>query len=355
MKFLATLLIAVGLTVGLNSCTTNPATGKSQVNALSEEKEISLGNEAAPQFLSEGGGELPSPTIVNYVRGLGMQLAQVSERKDLPWEFHVLDSKVINAFALPGGKVFISRGLLERMGNEAQLAAVLGHEVGHVTALHIGQQMAQAMGVQIIAGLLGTAGEATDSDALRVLGAGGQVGGGLYLLKFGRDQESEADMLGIRYMTRLGYNPIGMMQLMDILKGASGGGSQWQILATHPDPELRYNDAARIIMQNHPTAKDPAAFKYNEAQFQQVVIAGLKKLPPARAMGMEIPLKSAMNDALEGSSGTGAASASGEKGASAKTQARPLTPLERAMLLAKCNCHPGGGHQPLLPQASDPR
>ena len=172
------LMLALMLTLGLSlggpvACMTSPATGDRVFAFMDEEQEIRVGEEAEPQFLAEFGGELPSPEVVGYVRSMGQELASVSERTELPWTFHVLNSPVINAFALPGGKVFISRGLLEKMDNAAQLAGVLGHEVGHVTDLHMPQRMAQQMGVGIAATALGVAGEASDSDYLKVLGVGG--------------------------------------------------------------------------------------------------------------------------------------------------------------------------------------
>ncbi|MEM6856010.1 MAG: M48 family metalloprotease, partial [Planctomycetota bacterium] len=111
----------------ITGCVTNPATGKSSLNLISEEREIAIGTEAEPQFIQENGGLVESQKLKDYVSRLGLELAAVSERPNLPWNFNVLDSDQINAFALPGGKVFMSRGLLEKMTNEAQLAGVLGH------------------------------------------------------------------------------------------------------------------------------------------------------------------------------------------------------------------------------------
>ena len=121
---------------------TIPNLGQSQLNFLSEDQEVQLGEQNAPEVLKELGGELNSPTIQQHVESIGMKMAKLSERPDLPWHFYVVDTEVINAFALPGGKIFITRGLISKMDNDAQLAGVLGHEVGHVTAEHAGQQMA---------------------------------------------------------------------------------------------------------------------------------------------------------------------------------------------------------------------
>ncbi len=287
MRFILSLVLALSLTFSSSGCTTNKATGRSQLIFMSVEEEIQLGSEAQPVFLQENGGEIPSPQIMAYIRDIGARLAASSERPDLPWEFHVLDSQQINAFALPGGKVFFSRGLLEKMNNEAQVAAVMGHEVGHVTAMHIGERISNAMLTQGIITGIGVAGEATDNQWLTVLGAGGQVGGALYLLKFGRDQESEADRLGIRYMAQNGYNPVGMMEVMEILKAASGGGSgQWAILSTHPDPGKRLVDAEKLILKEYPDFADTSKYRMGHDRFQQIVVANLKRLPPPRHQAM---------------------------------------------------------------------
>src|SRR5690606_24027651 len=136
-------------------------------------------------------------------------------------------------------KVFMSRALMEKMTTEAELAGVLGHEIGHVTAQHIGQRMSQAYAVQAAAIGLGVAGAATDQEWMAVLGVGTQVGGTFYLLKFGREQESQADELGVRYMTQAGYSPVGQLMVMRVLRDASQGGSQMEILSTHPLPDTR--------------------------------------------------------------------------------------------------------------------
>ncbi len=278
------IISAIVLCLGLTGpgCSTNPATGKKQLDWPSPRREIALGNQAAPRFTKEYGGEVPSKPILQYVRGIGHRLAEVSERPNLPWQFHVVDSGVINAFALPGGKVFISRGLLAKLDNEAQLAGVLGHEVGHVTAKHINDRMAHALGIQLLAIGLGIAGEATDEDVLRILGVGTSVGGTVYLLSFSRDQESEADKLGLRYMTRLGYNPVAQVQVMNVLKQEAAGGRPPEFLSTHPYPETRIERLQRLVQNKYPNHDDPAAYTFNFDSFKQNVLEPLKELPPPK-------------------------------------------------------------------------
>lgn len=274
-------LLALPPLAPLGGCATNPATGERQLQVLSREEEIAIGNDAAPQFLKDGGGEIPDPEIQRYVADLGARLAAVSERPDLPWEFYTLDSAMINAFALPGGKVFISRGLMEKMDNEAQLAGVLGHEVGHVTAKHINDRMAQALGISLATAAIGVAAQVSEEDWVQVLGAGVGVGGQLFALKFSRSDELQADRLGVRYMSQIDYNPVGQLQVMQILKQASGGGGV-EFLQTHPLPSTRIDRLENLIRDRYPRADETGAYVFGHDRFEQNVLARLKKLPPAQ-------------------------------------------------------------------------
>lgn len=288
-------LCLLGL-IALGGCAVDPATGTRHLNVLSDSEEIALGEEAGPQFLAEYGGEIPSPPIQSYVSDIGQRLAAVSERPNLPWEFHVVDSSVINAFALPGGKVFISRGLLAKMNNEAQLAGVLGHEVGHVTAQHIERQMGHALGVQVLATAVGVAAQYSEEDWMQVLGVGAQAGGTLYLLKFSRDQENQSDMLGIRYMTELGYSPLGQLQVMEILRDAAGGAGQIEFLSTHPLPATRIDRIRKFIRKNYPDAEDASAWTFGEREFERTVLDRLEQLPPAQHTGGQQAADAALHD-----------------------------------------------------------
>lgn len=226
----------------LAGCTTNAATGRRQFNSLSREQEIELGSSAAPELAAEYGGADPDPSLQAYVRRVGMSMVPFVEGDyaKLPWEFTLLESDVINAFALPGGKVFITRGLAVKLKDEAELAGVLGHEIGHVTAEHADKRITSQMGVGLLGIGIGVATKNEDNDFLRVgapllVGVGGQG----FLLKFGRDEELEADKLGMRYMNRAGYDPAGQLDVMRVLAAASGDSRQLEILSTHPLPETR--------------------------------------------------------------------------------------------------------------------
>ncbi len=242
------LLAPVAMLVAAG-CTSNPATGRSQLLLLSSEQSIALGEQSSPALIAEYGGEVPSPDLQSYVDVVGGSIVQGTEANyaQLPWEFTVLDSDVVNAFALPGGKIFASRGLLVELDNEAQMAAVLGHEVGHVTAEHVNERVSHSMLIQGIS--IGTAVAAgqSESDWAKVVPIVVGLGGQGYLLRFNRKQELEADTLGVRYMTRAGYDPEAMLELLDVLEAQSAGPRQPEFLSTHPYPESRIADVNKLL------------------------------------------------------------------------------------------------------------
>ncbi len=234
----------------LAGCALNEATGERQFVVMDRQTAIATGSEAAPQLTAEYGGAVNDRVATAYVTEVGEKLAAVTEADNpsLPWEFTLLDSEVINAFALPGGKVFISKGLAARMRNEAQLAGVLGHEVGHVTAKHVNDRIVQnagaQLGVQLVTSWLG-GGEPglTSQIAQTVVPVAGQG----IVLKFGREQELQADSLGMRYMARVGYDPAGQLQVMRILRDAAGGAGGIELLSTHPFPETRIEHIQELL------------------------------------------------------------------------------------------------------------
>lgn len=270
----AASVLAIATVLALAACSTNPATGRSQFDMLSPEQEIALGTEAAPQLIQEFGGPIPSPDVQAYVNEVGRRVAATVEPEfaDLPWEFHAVNSPIINAFALPGGKVFVSRGMLEAMTNEAQLAGVLAHEVGHVTARHVNERVTQqtglGLGVAVVGAVIGDGGTSA-----QIVQAASQIGGDLVLKSFSRDQEHESDTLGLRYMTRAGYSAEGMLQVMQILESAGGGGVEW--LSTHPNPGSRIEEISDAM------AKYPGG-ELHADRFRQRALAPLSRLPAAK-------------------------------------------------------------------------
>ncbi|MEO6443690.1 MAG: M48 family metalloprotease [Gemmatimonadaceae bacterium] len=218
------------------SCATNPATGKRELSLIGEGQEIAMGQEGARAAAAQM-GLYPDSAVQRYVSSLGQAIARVGERPSLPWSFSVVDDAVVNAFALPGGPVFVSRGILTYMNSEAQLVSVLGHEVAHVTAKHSVNQISKQ---QLLGGLL-TVGMIVRPE-LQQFGDLAGTGLGILFLKYGRDDESQADELGFRYMTQLGYDPremTEMFRILDRLSGGSGSRGTPEWLSTHPDPGNR--------------------------------------------------------------------------------------------------------------------
>ncbi|MEZ4414253.1 MAG: M48 family metalloprotease [Gemmatimonadota bacterium] len=225
---LAVLALALG-------CAVNPATGRRELSFVSEAQEIQMGQEADAQIVASL-GLYPDSAVQRYVRDLGLSMAQDSERPNLPWTFRVVDDPVVNAFALPGGFVYITRGILTHLTSEAELMGVLGHEIGHVTAKHsvnqISRQQLYTLGLGV--GMI-------FSETVRAFGDVAMQSLQLLFLKYGRDDESEADRLGFRYMTDRGYDPREMSRVFEMLNQVSAQSGQripeW--LSTHPDPGRR--------------------------------------------------------------------------------------------------------------------
>jgi predicted Zn-dependent protease len=220
----------------LPACATNPVTGRRELSLVSSGQEIAMGREGAEE-VARTVGLYPDEALRSYVSGVGMKLAAKSERPDLPWSFEVADDPAVNAFALPGGFIFVTRGMLAHMNSEAQLAAVLGHEIGHVTAKHSVQRISRAQLTQFGLGV----GYILSED-LRRYGDLAGTGVGLLFLKFGRDDETQSDDLGFRYAQQGGYDPREMVPVFETLDRISGEGEaerlpQW--MSTHPDPGNR--------------------------------------------------------------------------------------------------------------------
>ncbi|MBZ0173632.1 MAG: M48 family metallopeptidase [Phycisphaerales bacterium] len=283
-------LVACVIVMGTfaNGCTTNAATGESRlaIGYMSTSQQIALGEDAMPALTKEYGGETPSVSLQGYVTEVGAKMARKTEAENpsLPWEFTLLDSPVINAFALPGGKVFMSRGLAEKMTNEAQLAGVLGHEIGHVTAEHIAERVQTQTGTAVLVQVLSTAAGMGDSAALQqltdvVVGYGGQG----YLLKFGRDQELEADRLGMRYMALAGYDPVGQRQVMEILSKASEGPRPPEFLSTHPHPDSRIEQIETLLRTDYARVTGRRTHGLYEQRFERRFLNPVSKLPAAKA------------------------------------------------------------------------
>ena len=202
-----------------------------------------MGREADPAATAQFGGLYPDDELQQYVVDLGNRLAAISERPGLPWEFHLVDHELINAFALPGGFIYITRGILGYMNSEAELAGVLGHEIGHVTARHSASQITRQQ-----LGTIALIGGAVVSETVRNNLGGAMQGLQLLMLKYGRDDEAESDMLGFRYVVRERIDPQGISDVMQMLQSTSPSAEEMGIpgwMLSHPDPGDRVaaNDA----------------------------------------------------------------------------------------------------------------
>ena len=239
---------------------TNPVTGKSQFTLMSKQQEIALGKQQyAPSIQSQGGAYAVDKELTSYLNRIGQSLARHSAQPDLPYEFVVINNDVPNAWALPGGKIAFNTGLLFELEDEAQLAAVVGHEIVHAAARHGAEQMATATGFNLLALLTATQ---TDNPLYRQaigLGAAGATA------RYGRDNELEADYYGINYMVAEGYDPQGAVELQQAfvrLSKESGGRSDWfsNLFASHPPSEQR-------VIANQKRADQLPAGKRNKAAF----------------------------------------------------------------------------------------
>ncbi|MDZ4711727.1 MAG: M48 family metallopeptidase [bacterium] len=250
-KLLIAVVIAIIAVISFYSKTqVNPITGEKQRVSLTQEQEIVLGLNSAPEMIQQMGGEVNDPKIRDRVNRVGQKLVNETEagKSKYKFNFHVLaDPNTVNAFALPGGQIFITMGLLKLLKTEDQLAGVLGHEIGHVIGRHSAEQMAKQ---ELTEGLV----QATDialsdpnSPGSRSVIA--RYVGNVINMKYGREDEIESDRFGVKYLIETGYEPEALIEVMQILKQASGGARQPEFLSTHPDPENRIEEIKKYIQE----------------------------------------------------------------------------------------------------------
>lgn len=251
-RLLVGLAIALmGWFMYMNQVEENPVTGQKQHVAISPDQEIRLGLESAPQMSREMGGEVPlSDPRAKLVQNLGNYLVQHTVAEKSPWQFqfHLLaDQNTVNAFALPGGQIFITLGLLNKLQTEAQLAGVLAHEMGHVIERHTAEQMAKNQLGQTLVMAAGTAASDQSQSPYMMAAFVNQM----IQLRYSRQDESEADEWGLKLMSQAGFTPKAMIQVMQVLKEASRGGQSLEIFQTHPNPDLRITQIKEYLAQ-HP-------------------------------------------------------------------------------------------------------
>jgi predicted Zn-dependent protease len=242
-KFRLFIFVAVVAFAFLRKCSqeeVNPYTGKTQAISLSPEQEIAIGLQSAPAMAAQHGGLHPDNRYQTLIDNVGNKLVVSSMAKDTPYnyEFHLLaDNRTINAFALPGGQIFITYALFSQLENEDQLAGVLGHEIGHVLGKHSNERITDANFWKVIA---------MGSSAIDMGGVAQQIGQG-QLLKNGRGDELESDELGVQLMIKAGYDPYELIGVMEILKAAAGPNRVPEFQSTHPDPENRIENIKKAI------------------------------------------------------------------------------------------------------------
>jgi predicted Zn-dependent protease len=233
--FIALIVGAFGLVSYCTNTSENPVTGEKQHVRLTPEQEVSLGRQLAPQMAAQFGGVSANPAR-ERVRQVGERVVARSSAAQTPYKytFHLLaDRKTVNAFALPGGQIFITEALLGLLNSEDELAAVLGHEIGHVLARHSAEHLAKQQLTQQLIGAVVIGSGSYDAASLA------QLAGSLVNMKHGRDDEIESDTLGLRLVREAGYDPRAMIAVMQALEKASGGSRQPEFASTHPSPANR--------------------------------------------------------------------------------------------------------------------
>jgi predicted Zn-dependent protease len=235
----------VSLLAIATACAVNPATGRREISLMSEAQEIAIGQEADVQVREEM-GVYDDPELQRYVSDLGLRMAKLSERPNLPWRFTVVDDPAVNAFAIPGGFIYVTRGILPFFADEAELAGVLGHEIGHVTARHSAQQYTRTVG-----GAIGLTALGIFVPAARPFGSLTEQALGVLFLKYGREDELQADELGVRYTSAGGWDPEAVPSVLTTLgrldeaAGDRDGVPNW--LSTHPEPLARVKEVQAFV------------------------------------------------------------------------------------------------------------
>jgi len=247
-------LAAAGLLAG---CATNPVTGESQLMLVSEDQEIQIDRQYSPYQFSADYGKTQDQKLNNYIDRTGKELAARSHRTHMPYNFQVVNANYVNAYAFPGGSIACTRGILLALDNEAELAALLGHELGHVNARHTAEQMSKSMLTQAVVGGLAAVAGAQGAIYGNIASQLGQVSAGALLASYSRENERQADALGMEYMVQSGYSSEGMVGLMDMLNsmGQQRPNAIELMFATHPMSQERYQTAVQTAETKYKAAK----------------------------------------------------------------------------------------------------
>ena len=260
------LLLSVSLVL-LSSCAVNPITGEEELMFFSPQEDLALGRKYAPYVERELGGRIPDESVQSYINRVGQRIARVCHRPDLAYYFAAVDTDMANAIAMPGGYVFITKGLLEELESEAQLAAILGHEVGHIVARDSMAAMSRQLGMTalVAAAHVGD----VPSDVARAT----TFITGVLTLQYSREDEIDADLVGLSYMIQAGYDPNGMVETMQILQDLQTV-RPIEFFSTHPNPENRIAYLKERIARRYASMD---ALKNGEEEYADRVLAPLKE------------------------------------------------------------------------------
>jgi predicted Zn-dependent protease len=253
-------LSAAGFMAG---CAANPVTGKPQFMMVSEDQEINIDKQNSPHQFSSDYGPLQDISLNNYINQTGKNIAARTHRPQMPYSFRGVNATYVNAYAFPGGSIAATRGILLDLENEAQLAALLGHELGHVNARHTAEQMSKSTLINLFVGGLATV-AGTQSSGLGSLASQlGMVGAGALLASYSRNNEREADALGLEYMVGSGYNADGFVELMDMLRRTSkyNPSAIELMFATHPMSDERYHTAVEAVHTQYRSSKSFSLYR----------------------------------------------------------------------------------------------
>jgi predicted Zn-dependent protease len=242
IKRLIPVLISLGACL-LPGCVTNPITGRDELMLYGEDRDVAMGKQYAPEVEKQLGGRIENSVVQNYIDSVGQKVAKVSQRPDIKYHYVALNDKSVNAFALPGGYIFITSGLLKKLTNESQLASVLAHETAHVVARDTMQEMSNQMGIELLLSTITT--EKTPKTAVMIANVTSQI----ISLKYSREDEKTADLAGLDYMLAAGYNPNGMLETFRMLQQEDKS-RPVEFLSTHPSPENRLKYIEEKIMMN---------------------------------------------------------------------------------------------------------
>lgn len=259
-RLTAFILLGYALSAG---CAVNPVTGEKQLMLVSEDWELQVGRQYSPEVEKQLGGRIENWQLQNYINSVGQKIAAVSHRPDLEFHYTALNHESVNAMALPGGYVFITRGMLAKLASEAQLAGVLAHETAHVTARHSAAAVSQQMGIDLV---LSAAGRKASGGVIDIA----RVGAGLVGLHYSRQQEMQADTFGLDYMVKAGYSPYAMVETIEMLQRQNEL-RPIEFFSSHPDPANRKTSILEYVSTN----VYPPTLTTGEAEYAKFVLANL--------------------------------------------------------------------------------